>query len=168
MCALYLHCVALLKDTLQQVSSLSTNPKGPKIHPMDATNNNLNSNLSSNPNQIAIERLQKVRNIHSLIFFFVICQTPSLLFFLYSHFFFLYVTAIYQSMLVITEFPPSVSTCSTQHIWRALAITQASPDFFNFCSAFPLVFIKSRTSLFLVPTAYCRSPIKEKSQLISL
>ena len=68
-CALYLHCVALLKDTLQQVSSLApTVPKGSKVHLIDSTNNNLNLNLNLNPNQIAVEKLQKV----------ISCQTTSL------------------------------------------------------------------------------------------
>ena len=69
-CALYLHCVALLKDTLQQVSSLAPTipiptpiPKGPKGQPVDSINNNLNLSLNSNANQIALDRLQKVRDI---------------------------------------------------------------------------------------------------------
>ena len=91
MCALYLHCVALLKDTLQQVSSLAPTipipiPKGPKGQPVDSINNNLNLSLNSTANQIALDKLQKVRDV---FVFLLICRIHSLYYSFSSFFSFL-------------------------------------------------------------------------------
>lgn len=69
-CALYLHCVALLKDMLQRVFPLMTNKVGRQNPPSSSPDS---FQQAANQNQACLERLQQVRVWTVIQLLFLLC-----------------------------------------------------------------------------------------------